>query len=55
MSRYQVRSRSESGHCCFEATVVDTHTPGPKWICECMDADEAERICELLNAAEPTQ
>lgn len=25
--RYQVYSRSQSGHCCFEATVVDTTKP----------------------------
>jgi len=24
--RYQVLAGSESGHCCFTATVVDTHT-----------------------------
>ena len=26
-NRYQVIERSESGHCCFECTVVDTSRP----------------------------
>ena len=26
MSRYQVSAKSESAHCCFEATVLDTES-----------------------------
>lgn len=59
--RFQVIEGSESGHCCFDATVVDTHVvrlPGSSvknnfaWVCECMDLDAANTIAELLNRAE---
>lgn len=56
--RYQVVTQSESGHCCFEATVVDTEKPHPyykdkfDWICECFDVEQAELIADALNRAE---
>lgn len=64
--RYKVLDGSESGHCCFEATVVDTTKPlliagnryegsdgEPKCeaICECFEKEDAEQICEALNMA----
>lgn len=46
--RYAVADGSATGHCCFEATVIDlTRAAYP--VCECMDKEEAERICEALN------
>ncbi|MNL08041.1 hypothetical protein D3C87_1287450 [compost metagenome] len=53
--RYQVVDGSESAHCCFEATVVDTHTPHPvyrdqhAWVCECFERVDAEKIASALN------
>lgn len=58
--RYEVIEQSQSGHCCFEATVVDTHTPCEAYpttgrymqVCECFDVQDAYRIADALNAAE---
>ncbi len=58
--RYEVIRDSTTGHCCFEATVVDTEnvtyldrvTPRYAAVCECMDVSDAERICTLLNEAD---
>lgn len=53
--RYQVVDGSVSGHCCFEATVVDTHTPHQVYrdlhalVCECFDREDAEKIASALN------
>ena len=54
--RYKVLEGSESGHCCFEATVVDTMKPlficgEPKCeqVCECFALADAERICLAMN------
>jgi len=61
--RYKVVEGSESGHCCFDATVVDTEQPrfhyAPEhpqymkqmglWICECFEVEEANMICDVLN------
>jgi hypothetical protein len=58
MARFQVVQGSESGHCCFDATVVDTQSPhsafkdSPDWVCECFELEDAEKICAALNAAE---
>lgn len=62
MSRYKVVLGSQSAHCCFEATVVDTTKPtmiGRKHykgqydsICECFCEQEAETVCRALNAME---
>lgn len=64
--RYEVIPESNSGHCCFDASVVDTTRPlliggiqlkdgcgnlRHKAICECFDVADAERICTLLNEA----
>ena len=63
MARYQVIKGSQSCHCCFEATVVDTSKPdmigetqfvgqyGPEFeiVCECFDMADAEKICHALN------
>jgi hypothetical protein len=61
MPRYKVIEDSQSGHCCFEATVVDTHSPvmmhGEHYkgryhaVCECMDEDDAQMIADALNKA----
>lgn len=50
---------SQSGHCCFEATVVDTYKPvmvaGEHYknqyepVCECFEKEEADYICAALN------
>lgn len=55
--RYQVVEGSQSAHCCFEATVVDTTKPlkygsGFDQVCECLEVTDAERIAEALNAFE---
>lgn len=49
--RYVVLSGSESKHCCFSATVVDTESDNST-VCECFDGDEADRIAAALNAFE---
>ncbi len=58
--RYQVREGSQTAHCCFGATVVDTTKPlnigGKQWkdhcyaVCECFDTADAEYIAAALNA-----
>lgn len=61
MPRYIVINESQSAHCCFEATVVDSHTPRAGYasddkysqICECFSVEEAQKIADALNAAEP--
>jgi hypothetical protein len=61
MNRYQVRKGSQSGHCCFSATVVDSTKPdlmadGRQYkdhceqVCECFELADAERIAAALNA-----
>jgi hypothetical protein len=53
--RYQVVKGSESGHCCFEATVIDTEKEvlgHPDWVCECFDPPRAHAIADALNAAD---
>lgn len=63
--RYQSRSGSQSAHCCFQVTVIDTNkptiiggkhymgsdgqTPQYETICECFEMDDAELICRALN------
>lgn len=59
--RYKAVEGSESAHCCFEATVVDTQTPRPSfcgdpdWVCECYDMETAQKIADALNAAHRKQ
>jgi hypothetical protein len=53
--RYRVVKGSESAHCCFEATVVDTtkEVVGHyDWICECFDLSRAHAIADAMNAAD---
>lgn len=60
MARYQVVKGSQTAHCCFEATVVDTATPlrdsgdePMEWfedVCECLSVEHAEMIAKALNA-----
>lgn len=59
-ARYKVVEGSQSAHCCFEATVVDTTKPvmigGEHYegqfdpICECFDRSDADAICAAMNA-----
>lgn len=58
--RYRVVNQSESAHCCFEATVVDTSRPqnyvdGDRQtyeaVCECFEMADAELIATALNAS----
>jgi len=64
--RYVIYKGSSTGHCCFEATVMDSTKPtiidgerredsGGKryWpVCECLDMEDALRVAEALNAME---
>jgi hypothetical protein len=55
-TRYSVIEGSDSGHCCFEASVIegDKKDIFTDAICECMNTDVAYRIARLLNASEAT-
>lgn len=58
--RYKVVEGSESGHCCFGATVVDTQTSNPslfcdELVCECFDMESAQKIADALNAVNRKQ
>jgi hypothetical protein len=60
MSRYKFVTGSQSGHCCFDFTVVDTSSPvmihGEHYagqfepVCECFSKEDAELIAKALNA-----
>ena len=53
--RYQVVKGSESGHCCFKATVIDTAKEahrGLNWVCECFDLPRAHTIADAMNTAD---
>lgn len=62
MSRYAVVSGSQSYHCCFDWTVVDTTIPviigGEHYkgqfeaVCETFEREQADLICEALNKME---
>lgn len=57
--RFVAIEGSQSGHCCFEATVLDTHSetlrsenrPALHFdaICECFSIEDAEFIANKLN------
>lgn len=51
--RYIIKDGSESRHCCFNATVLDTrhkHENGDyNTVCECFNKDDAEIITKALN------
>lgn len=59
--RFKVIPKSQSAHCCFAATVVDTTKPymvaGKQWndecvtVCECFSISDAEMVCTALNGA----
>lgn len=55
MNRFKVVDGSVSAHCCFEASVLDTHEPGEmihkngRVVCECLDTDDANRIARALE------
>lgn len=56
-ARYEVREGSQTAHCCFEFTVVDTTRPRSyrghcHVMCECFDREEADTICSALNKME---
>lgn len=58
--RYKAVPNSQSGHCCFDATVVDTTRPvmhGDKHynnqyeeVCESFEMEDAIQIAKALNA-----
>lgn len=54
--RYAVVLGSQTAHCCFEATVVDTHERSSIFpdqfipICECFNVEDAQLIANALNA-----
>lgn len=54
--RYQVIEGSQSCHCCFEWSVIDTHDKQYRKegqaVCECFEHQDAIAICEALNRAE---
>jgi len=61
--RYKVLVGSQSGHCCFDYTVVDTLKPHPVYasqglfgaICETFSEEEAHAVARALNAATTNQ
>ena len=63
MERYKVVAGSQSCHCCFSATIVDTTKPLEQYegfdslpefdsVCECFDSESSELICNALNMSE---
>ena len=65
-ARYRIVAGSQSRHCCFGSTIVDTSRPemiggqhyrdengelGYEEVCECFEDSDAEMICSALNAA----
>lgn len=52
--RYRVSTGSESGHCCYEASVIDTEAEITDTcthvVCECFDITKAKKIAKLLNS-----
>lgn len=60
--RYKIVDESQSVHCCFRKTVVDTTRPvmihGEHYdgkyepMCECIDEEAAPVICDALNAVD---
>ena len=62
--RYTILKESKSGHCCFQATVMDTTKPDIiggehymdengdlhyKTVCECFEIEDAEVVAKALN------
>jgi len=61
--RYKVIEDSQSGHCCFDWTVVDTETPHSVYaslglfeaVCECFEKEQAKLVCAALNLLDTTK
>jgi hypothetical protein len=62
VSRFVVLKESQSGHCCFDYTVVDTDRPDltfatvlpqPRYeaLCETFDREQADAIAAAMNTA----
>ena len=53
--RYKIMEGSESAHCCFTHTVIDTsikpfpHMPYFETVAECFSKEDAELVCKALN------
>ena len=56
-NRYEVVKGSELGHCCISATVIDTKIQSTidNIICECIEIEHANIVCDALNAMEEKQ
>jgi hypothetical protein len=62
MPRYKMIDGSQSAHCCFEASVVDTERPVKngdgedtdrfETVCECFTEGAAMQIADALNKAD---
>jgi len=54
--RYKVIDKSVSGHCCFEATVMDTYDtqdmPDGSIVCECFEKADAEKVAAALEVSD---
>lgn len=64
--RYKIIEGSETGHCCFESTIVDTHRfnevpegslasklpPKPVIVAEVFNLSDAELIVDALNESD---
>ena len=52
-NRFFYTNVSESSHCCFEFTVVDSEKKGDgnhdKIVCECFDEGSAKLVTDALN------
>lgn len=53
VNRYTVDHGSNSGHCCFDSSVIDTRSERRRAVCECFERDDAEKIAALLNGSVP--
>lgn len=65
MNRYTIEEGSNSAHCCFSYTIVDTAQPEiwngeiltnhetgqPRFttVCECFEKEDADKVCDALN------
>jgi hypothetical protein len=66
MKRYKIIQGSQSAHCCFDFTIVDTEKPVTigdqlykpdgiqqyEEVCECFFEKDANLICDALNSKE---
>ena len=55
LDRFIILNDSNSGHCCFEYSILDTEKIDEAWpekyesICETFDIHSAKTICNALN------